>query len=316
MNRLIGPSVGISIRLIGPLRVERDGQVLTAAKLGSPKARQILEILALQLGRPVPREQIINILWRGNPPSTASATVESYVSVIRRNIQPGQAKNGPLRTDKGSYILDPKLVQVDLDLFERAIGTADGTKPAEAYPKLVSALELASAPLLSDELTFEWAESARVRHAAQVADCSARAAEMAVKLGKTDEAVRWARQAVAAEPLNERAWTALVDGLEQGTRYIEALQAYDNCRLLFRRELDCNPGPLLQAAHARLLHCTSDEDAELEEVLSALICLNERVKNRTGKACTLKQADGRDTTVYETAGSVIDSFLRRALASV
>jgi SARP family transcriptional regulator, regulator of embCAB operon len=307
-------AVSISIRLIGSLKVERAGRVMTAATLGSPKARQVLEILALQPGISISRDRMIELLWGGNPPATARATLESYVSVIRRHIQPGQAKTGPLRTENGCYFLDPKLVSVDLDRFERLVGLVDGTKPAEAYERLLKVLDMATAPLLSNELTVEWAEEARRRHEALVVDCRIRASQAAAGLGHNDDAVHWAQRAVASEPLNERAWTALVAGLEQSGRYTEALQSYDRYRTNLRRDLGCSPGDELQAAHSRLLRQTSTEEAGLAELLSALLCLNEHAKQRTSGLRTGARIPGLDVADHVTAGNVIGKFLDKALA--
>ncbi|EMY33267.1 response regulator receiver/SARP domain-containing protein [Arthrobacter crystallopoietes BAB-32] len=308
--------MSISIRLIGSLRVERTGETMTAATLGSPKARQVLEILALQPGIAVSRDRMIELLWGGHPPATARATLESYVSVIRKHIQPGQAKTGPLRTENGCYFLDPRLVHVDLDRFERLAGKVDGAKPAEAYAQLLKLLDMATAPLLSDELTVEWAEEARHRHEALVVDCRIRAAEAAAALGKHDDAVHWAQRAVASEPLNERAWTVLVGSLEQSGRYTEALQAYDRYRISLRRDLGCNPGEALQAAYSRLLRQTSSDEADLAELLSALLCLNEHVKSRSLGHRPAARIPGVDSVDYVSAGNLIGSFLDKALAVV
>lgn len=308
--------MSLSIRLIGGLRVERGSIVLSAGMLGSPKARQLLEILALQPGVPVSRDRLIETLWNGNPPAGARTTVESYVSVVRRHIQPGETRTGPLRSARGGYFLDPAQVQVDLDRFEKIVSGADTTKPASAYPMLVQALNMATEPLLSDELIPEWAETARTRHAGRVVECRIRAAETAAALNRADEAVHWARQAVDAEPLNERAWTALVVGLEQAGRPTDALQAYDRCRRLLRQELGCSPGAGLEAAHTRLLRQTVDEDAELAEVLSAMLLLRARMgirETRPGSELAAPQLSKSYPSAHEAAGNVIGSFLRKAL---
>jgi SARP family transcriptional regulator, regulator of embCAB operon len=312
MKASTGSSVSLSIRLIGGLRVERGGTVLSAGMLGSPKARQILEILALQPGIPVSREKLIETLWNGNPPAGARASLESYVSVIRRLIQPGEARTGPLRSARGSYFLDPELVQVDLDRFERLVNGSGSAEPVSAYPMLVQALGMASAPLLSDELIPEWAETARTRHAARVVECQIRAAEMAAALNKADDAVHWAQLSVAAEPLNEKAWTVLVVGLEQAGRPTDALQAYDRCRRLFRRDLGCSPGIGLEVAHSRLLRQTADEDTELAEVLSAMLILSGRMEAWGGHSAAAQLSNSRGSA-REAAGNVIGSFLRKAL---
>jgi DNA-binding SARP family transcriptional activator len=234
--------------MIGNLEVRRGETVLTSATLGSPKARQIFEILLLRLGTPVSKCELIELLWGGRPPGKALATLESYVSLLRRTLQPGSGKSGPLRTVTGSYVLDPDLVDVDLVTFSGLIARSGDLEPEDAYSLLAQALKLASAPLLGDELGSEWAERARAQHASVVTSVQIRAAETAEYLGRTQEAIHWAGRAVAGEPLNERAWTILVTALESAGLFAEGLQAYDKCRRLLDRELGCTPGPVLRGA--------------------------------------------------------------------
>nr|WP_240974796.1 BTAD domain-containing putative transcriptional regulator [Arthrobacter sp. SF27] len=279
--------------MIGNLEVRRGRTVLTSATLGSPKARQVFEILLLRLGSPVSKDELIELLWDGSPPGKALATLESYVSLLRRTLQPGSVRTGPLRTATGSYVLDPGLVEVDLVRFNQLVALSQGREPAGAYPLLVQALKLGSAPLLGDELDVEWAEGARARHASVVTSVQIRAAEAAGRLGLTAEALGWAGQAVASEPLNELAWSALVTSLESSGRYAEGLQAYDRCRRLLDHELGCLPGPDLRAAHARLLQKTVEEDGELTEVLEALLYLNDRIRSQTMRRSMRAAGRGR-----------------------
>ncbi|NKX51948.1 response regulator receiver protein, partial [Arthrobacter deserti] len=263
-----GQCMSISVQMIGHLRIRRGDTVLTASTLGGPKPRQVLEILLLRLGTAVSKDQLVELLWGGKAPGEALATLESYVSVLRRHLQPGHAKTGPLRTANSGYLLERELVDLDLERFDTLVRDAELAQPADAYPRLVEALELASGPLLGDELTPEWAAEARDRHAAVVAEARVLAAEAAAALARPDDTVRWAQQAVDAEPLNERAWSALVAGLEQAGRYAEGLRCYDKCRRLLDREMGCMPGPALRAAHARLLKSTAQDDGDLSEVLA------------------------------------------------
>ena len=116
MENSAGDSPSISVRLFGTFEIRRNGATLTATDLGGCKPRHILEILLLNLGTPVSKTQLIDILWGASASEGAVATLESYVSGIRRAIQPGQTKTGPLRTANSGYVLDPQLV--DLDLWE------------------------------------------------------------------------------------------------------------------------------------------------------------------------------------------------------
>lgn len=254
----VRPAV-LHIRILGPLSIRRGGTVLEAGGLGGPKPRQILEILLLNLGVPVSKDRLIEVLWAGRrPPVEALPTLESYVSVLRRHLQPGQGKDGPLRTVSGGYMMDPDLVDLDVSRFNDLLRRASTCEAAQALELLREALSLASAPLLGDELRASWAEEERAGHELRVCRARALAAELALTLHQCDDAVAWAREALAGDGLNERAWYCLVLGLEESGQPLEALRAFEQCRRTLDREMGCSPGDSLRAAHARLLRVTGD----------------------------------------------------------
>jgi DNA-binding SARP family transcriptional activator len=161
-----GAIPSISVQLFGPLEIRREGTALAATDLGGCKPRHILEILLLNLGVPVAKTRLIEILWGPSASDGAVATLESYVSGIRRAIQPGQTKTGPLRTANSGYLLDPGLVDLDLSRFRGLLHAAGLAAPSDAYGLLVEALELSAEPLLGFELIADWADEARAGHAA------------------------------------------------------------------------------------------------------------------------------------------------------
>lgn len=310
----IAPDSKLTVKIIGTLDVRRGGERLDSRALGGPKCRQVLEILLLHLGRPVSKSLLIDLLWDGKPPHAALATLESYVSVLRRRLQPGMGKSGPLKTTTGGYLVDRDWVDLDLDRFEALVRAAEHLEPCRTYALLCEALELATAPLLGDEFLQGWAENERAFHASRVRGARVLAAETALRLGKTDEAIGWAHSALATEALDESAWTVLVLSLEQSGHPIEGLRTYENCRRLLDQELGCAPGPLLRDAQARMLRSTADGASEFGEVLAALLTLQQRIGG-PGTAATLAAgpcAPARDSC--EAAGTVVRRYLRRALA--
>ena len=301
----------ISVRLFGTFEIRRNGGVLTAADMGGCKPRHILEILLLNLGTPVSKARLVELLWGPRASSGAVANLESYVSGIRRAIQPGNTKTGPLRTANGGYVLDPQLVELDLSEFQQLVHAARQAAPAEAHLLALQALELADEPLLGFELVAEWAIDARTRHAAEKVAAQILAAETAAFLDKPQLTISLAQAAIQSEPLNERAWTILVCGYEQAGLPVEGLSAYERCRRLFDRDLGCAPGPALQATHLRLLRQRAEGNTELSEVLAALLYLGERLH---GPKCS-QSAPEESRRMQENAGRVLDSFLQQALAA-
>lgn len=308
----------LTVQLIGSLRIRRGDTELNARSLGGPKPRQILEILLLSLGTPVSKDRLIEVLWEGNAPAEALPTLESYVSVLRRNIQPGAGKLGPLRTTTGGYVMDATMVDLDIFRFDHLLRQAQQSGPEAALPLLKAALAISTAPLLGDELLPAWAEDERALHCSRVLEATVLAAETAAAVGSAAESIEWAQKALEMDPLNERAWLARISGLESTGRYAEGLQSYEKCRRAMARELGCTPGPGLKAAHSRLLQATAEDEGELSDVLSALLVLHGQLSRSAAPVAAAPAAAAPAQSARQSlreASHIINSFLMRAMAA-
>src|SRR5215813_4269386 len=77
------------IRVLGPLEAEVEG---ARADLGGPLQRAVLALLLMERGRVVSVDRMIDQLWRGEPPPRAIASLQAYVSNLRRILEPGRAR--------------------------------------------------------------------------------------------------------------------------------------------------------------------------------------------------------------------------------
>ncbi|WP_438612854.1 AfsR/SARP family transcriptional regulator [Kocuria arenosa] len=300
------------MRVLGSLEVRRGEDVLTAKELGGPRQRQVLEILLLSPGVPVSKHRLLELVWGEAAPPGAMGTLESYVSVLRRHLQPGQPRTGPLKTTNGGYLMDTSLVEVDLHRFDSLLGAARSSPAQAAYRLLGQALGTASAPLLENELGCEWAQSQRDAHATRVREARLLAAEAALELGRAEEAIAHARAVLEQEFLAERAWTVLVLGLEATGRAVEGLQAYDRCRRLLHRELGCAPGVALGGAHRRLLQATAGQDDDLAQAVSALLVLHGHLHDSAPAVDRVPRV--LDSRARQEAATVLEAFLGRTLS--
>jgi DNA-binding SARP family transcriptional activator len=304
----------LSVNLIGPLVVRRNGVVLDG-RLGGPKPRQILEILLLRRGVPVSKDVLIDLLWGDEPPKGARATLESYVSLLRRHLQPACGRSGPLRTTTGGYMVDASVVDLDLARFDALLQRAQRSEAAVAHPLVVQALALATGPLLGDELGPAWAAEERDRHAAAVTTARVLAATSAAALGVDAEAIDWANRALVDDELHEGAWTALILALERSGRCAEGLRAYERCRQVLDSELGCEPSPVLRSAHARLLQATAAGRGDLSHAVSALLVLHDQLARSAEARADADPMEARIGASVQEARDVLSSFLRRAMAA-
>ena len=71
----------LEVRLLGPLEVKRGDD---SVALGGLKPRALLAALALEVGRVVSVDRLVEDLWPGRAPETAFHAVQVYVSQLRK----------------------------------------------------------------------------------------------------------------------------------------------------------------------------------------------------------------------------------------
>jgi DNA-binding SARP family transcriptional activator len=114
-------------RLLGTLRLVTDaGQ----ANPESGKQSCVLAALLLTPGRPVPVTTLVERVWDGEPPRSATA-VAPYATRIRRVLET-VAGAGVLRHSAGGYLFDCDPDLVDLHRMRRRVREARGLAADDA----------------------------------------------------------------------------------------------------------------------------------------------------------------------------------------
>jgi predicted ATPase/DNA-binding SARP family transcriptional activator len=239
----------MEIRLLGPMEVVGDDGVAIALPGGKP--RVLLALLALEEGRVVSVERLVDGLWGERPPETATKVVLGYVSRLRKLLPPGV-----LETRDPGYLLQVE-GQLDVRRFERlradaAAASAEGRSEAAAA-LLAEALLLWRGPPLvdvADELRLP-GELARLEELRLAALEERIAADLA--LGRGAELVAELEALTQAYPLRERPREQLMLVLYRLGRQADALGVYRETRQLLVEELGIEPGAELQQLEHRIL---------------------------------------------------------------
>ena len=265
-GRTMAGMTGSSLQfgLLGAFRVERDGR---EADLGPRLQRNLLAILVVDAGHVVPVDRLIDLLWRDEPPAAAIASVQAYVSQLRRVLEPDRPARAPARvlvTQDPGYVLRIAGDQVDALRFQQLVrrahnDLADG-QPAAASTRLEDAFALWHGDPLAEFADEPWAVPAvtRLTEAHDLATEDRIGAWLA--LGRHAEAVAELEAMVAARPLRERRWGQLIVATYRCGRQADALRAYQRCRTVLAGELGLEPGPGLRRLEAAVLA----QDASLD----------------------------------------------------
>ena len=117
------------IRTLGGFAVRRGGHDVPSSAWGSRQARQLCKRLAAAAGNPVPREQLIDMLWpdEATPLARLGARLSVQLSAVRRVL------GGGVTADRTSIRIDPDVVHLDLVTFDAAAREHDDATIVATY---------------------------------------------------------------------------------------------------------------------------------------------------------------------------------------
>jgi DNA-binding SARP family transcriptional activator len=251
-NALDGPAV--RLRLVGEFTVLRDGLRVDVGELGSRKARTLLKLLAVERGRLVPTDRIVDVLWGDQPPAQPSENVATLVSRLRKTLGAAVVVGGR----SGYRLADPPAAVVDVDDGGDLVIEADrrlaAGEPTLALAAAARALDvLAAGRLLADEPYVAWAEQAEADRTSLVRRGRHLAAQAGVACDDAAAAVTFAGAAVSDDPWDEAGHRLLMTAHARAGEPARALGVYTMLRDLLDRELGVEPAPATRELYVAIL---------------------------------------------------------------
>jgi DNA-binding SARP family transcriptional activator len=241
---------GVAVWLFGRVRVTAGGQEVD---LGPARQRTLLAALAIDAGRPVPVEVLVDRIWGDAPPAAARDGLYAYMTRLRRAFSAAGAAGGPVR-DGGGYRLDLVPDQVDLPRAQALV--AAGRRECE--PDDVRAAALGEALAVSAEtaladLSGRWVTRVRDLATEQRLDAALLWAGLQLRLARPDLVVPALRELAGQHPLVEPLAARLIEALARDGRLAEALARYAETRRLLVEQLGTEPGTDLRRVHQAVL---------------------------------------------------------------
>jgi DNA-binding SARP family transcriptional activator len=244
----------IGIRVLGPLEVNVGG---ATASVGGPRQRCVLARLAAARGQIVSADRLIEDLYAGEAPPRALAALQSYVSHLRRALEPDRTawvRAGVLAASPPGYVLRLGPEAVDAWAFEDAVHRAAGLADAAAvHARLSDALAAWRGPAFQEFSGLPWADLEASRLEELRLAATEKRADAALRLGRAAQIVADLDQLAAEHPLREESWRLLALALYQSGRQGDALAALRRARARLAEELGVDPGPLLRELESDIL---------------------------------------------------------------
>lgn len=250
---VVAMSAGITIRVLGPVCVDRLGDLVDC---GPPQQQATLAVLAINLGASTPVARIIDAIWGDDAPSSAPGTVRTCVYRLRKIFAAVAPDAVHIDSTSQGYVLravHPDVV--DMHRFARLVNEARAntdTAPPDQADDLRQAIDLWRGSAFLG-LDGEYFENERHRLAGERVSASVRWCEAVLDAGQPDRVVSTLREAIAFDPFKERPYELLILALVLLSRRAEALSTYEAIRRRLADELGIDPGPGLRELHQRVL---------------------------------------------------------------
>ncbi|MEU4403618.1 BTAD domain-containing putative transcriptional regulator [Streptosporangium sp. NPDC023963] len=236
--------------VLGPLAVwTTSGEPVAIPGL---KVRTLLADLLVHEGRPVPADRLIDDLWGDDPPGNPAAALSAKVSQLRRvleDAEPG-CRDLVVRHPAGYVVRADTDVAGFLRLLDEAALAGD---PSARAALLADALASWRGPAFADFGDEPFARPAIARLEERRLTAQEDRAEVRLELGDHVRLAGELGDLLAAHPLRERLRAAHMRALYRSGRQSEALDSYEELRVLLADELGLDPGTDLVALHRAVL---------------------------------------------------------------
>jgi DNA-binding SARP family transcriptional activator/tetratricopeptide (TPR) repeat protein len=241
----------MEFRLLGPVEVANDTGSLT---LGGAKTRTLLAALLLAPDRVVATDRLVDIIWDDEPPPTARALIQTYVSTLRRAI--GDKGTNIICTRTPGYLVRVGDDSLDWRRFEFFVAQGRsamaGGRHSEASNAFRAADTLWRGPALGGVRSRILATEAARLDEQRIAVVEARIAAD-LELGRTDELIGELTVLVGQHPTRTSLRGQLMLALYRAGRTADALAVFRQGRDALIDELGIEPGVELTQLHEAIL---------------------------------------------------------------
>lgn len=287
--------MSVTIDVLGPLRASAE----TNIELTRPSHRRLLSIFALEFGKRISSDSLIDRFWGESPPPAAKAALQTHVSALRRLL--GEST---IVTEAHGYRLDITPDNLDASRYMTLADLARRSAQEKTWQETLDHIDAAEGlwrglPYL-DIRDDDFARSSTTRIEETRSDLLELRAEARLALGQHRDAVAELEGLVIEYPLRERFWEHLMTARLRSGRPTEALRAFQEVTELLA-EAGLEPGERLRRLEERILlygERTPEKRTNLPNPISEFV-------GRVGETDLLRETmmANRLTTVTGAGGS-------------
>ena len=250
LKEAIGSSVitGVRVETLGGFRVVREDGIVPAGTWQSKKARDLLKMLVARRGHPVPKEELMEMLWPDEEATALRNRFSVAVTTVRSVLDPDRRlpQDHFLLSSAESLALRPEHLIVDVESFladaEGGLRQRKRGEVGSSRDNLLRAEASYRGDFLEEDAYEDWAVAVREQARATYLQVVRVLAGDAIEADDPPTAQRYLLRILERDGYDEGAHLSLVKALLAERRHGEARRAY---RLYCARmeEIDVEAAP-------------------------------------------------------------------------
>lgn len=277
----------LHLELLGDFRLRDESGALVT--ISAKKSQAMLAYLGVKPSQLVSRDKMANLLWSSTAPEQARQSLRQTLSTLRREL--AQVSPKKILVEEGDFLsLDASTVHVDVVELESLIaaGTPEALDPAT---RLYDG-DFLDGFQIDEERFDQWVIAERDRLHRLALRAHAQLVEQLSRVDALDEAIAVAQRALRLDPLQESMHRTLMHLYTRSGNLLNALQQFDACAKVLRRELDVEPDAETKALHQEIVQQRkkrSTAPAERDARQTVLV-VEDNLLNRELTSAVLKAA--------------------------
>jgi DNA-binding SARP family transcriptional activator len=238
------PATEITVKALGPLEITIQGERVAGWR--SQKSRTLFQYLVLHAGRPVRREQLIELLWPAHTSGRGRNNLNVCLHGLRNALQRTHAGGQYVVHRDGGYLLNTDFnwgIDCDqfLSLTRRAQAEARAGRIERAIELYERAVAIYRGELFEDETSYEWFELERRSLQEQLLRALDHLAELHLRTSNIEATYKTAQQILRHDACRESAHRFLMRCYSQQQQHSLVARQFRVCTATLRAELGVSP---------------------------------------------------------------------------
>src|SRR3954470_15522709 len=299
----------LRLNMLGDFQMhDASGSLVT---LSAKKSQALLAYLGVKPTQLVSREKIANILWSSTGPEQARQSLRQLLSSLRKELLQISAKQKILVEESDFLRLDPAAITSDVTEFESLV--ASGTEEALSQGVQLYRGDLLDGFAIDEERFDQWLLAERDRLHRMALRAHQQLMDVQTRRGAVDEAIGTAQRSLRIDVMQEPVHRGLMRLYMQSGDLVNALQQYETCARVLKRELRIDPDPETKALQQQIAQLRakrtaspqSTEEATPHDDRKTVLVVEDNVLNRELANALLKNAGYNVLTATDGAEALM-----------